>query len=154
MARSSPSDRHFERRRKAALAGVHLPSVEELLRGMAFFSNDVMEDAAEYASRMSGFIRRKSLTGYEPLLAALDDLAMSPAREQIHRLDKELEALPDQDILPVTEGRRRCGVYLAMFGDVTASVLMAKRPSHRTVGAGARKRPCRPHARHVPCRTG
>lgn len=25
----------------------HLPSVEELLRGMAFFSNDVLDDAAE-----------------------------------------------------------------------------------------------------------
>lgn len=126
MARSNPSDRHFERRRKAALARVHLPSVEELLRGMAFFSNDVLDDAAEYASRLSGFIRRKSLMGYEPLLAALDDLAMSPAREQIHRLDGEFEALSDDALLPITEGRRRCGVYLAMFGDIGAAVSMAR----------------------------
>ena len=35
-AKDSPLDRHFDRRRKAAIAGLHLPSEEELLRGMPF----------------------------------------------------------------------------------------------------------------------
>ena len=34
MAKDSPLDRHFHRRLKAAKAGLHLPSEEELLRGM------------------------------------------------------------------------------------------------------------------------
>ena len=96
MSPSKSSNRHFERRRKSAIAGEHLPSVEELLRGMAFFSNSVTDDAAEYASRLSGFIRRKSLSGYEPLLAALDkdrnsELSteeIDAAPESLAKLDK------------------------------------------------------------------
>lgn len=125
MASTTPLDRHFERRRKAALTGVHLPSSEELLRGMSFQFNDVSKDAAAFATRLGGYIRRKPLQGYEPLLAVLDDLALNPGRDEIERLDSHLAELADDRVIPIDESRRRCRIYRAMFGDATAAALMA-----------------------------
>lgn len=41
-------DRHFERRLKAAKAGLHLPTEIELLRGMSFLFDDMASDIREF----------------------------------------------------------------------------------------------------------
>jgi len=46
-------DRHFERRRKAAQAGLHLPTEIELLRGMPFLFDDMARDIREFGERLS-----------------------------------------------------------------------------------------------------
>lgn len=53
MSSKDSADRHFSRRLTAAVQGLHLPSEEELLRGMNFFRNDLDEDIREYAERLS-----------------------------------------------------------------------------------------------------
>jgi hypothetical protein len=64
MTDETPSqDRHFQRRQKAAIAGLHLPTDEELLRGMAFFREDMAEDIREYSTRLSGRVKKRKQTG-------------------------------------------------------------------------------------------
>jgi hypothetical protein len=125
MAHDNPPDRHFERRRKAALGGKHLPNVEELLRGMAFHSDNAAKDAYAFAARLSAFIRRKQLAGYEPLLAALDDLELYASRDAVQRVDRQLEVLEQDVLIPVRESRRRCTIYLAIGGDEAAAAVVA-----------------------------
>lgn len=67
-----PQDRHFQRRQKAAISGLHLPTAEELLRGMPFFREDIAEDIREYSSRLSGRVKRRKRTGLELLAMSLD----------------------------------------------------------------------------------
>ena len=49
--------RHFQRHRKAALAGLHLPSERELLAGMAFLANGNTTTRGPYAENVERVVR-------------------------------------------------------------------------------------------------
>jgi hypothetical protein len=74
VAKVSDIERHFERRMKAARIGLHLPSEEELLRGMAFFGDELRSDIREYGSRLARRIKKRDRVELAPLIACLDDL--------------------------------------------------------------------------------
>lgn len=122
---ADPSDRHFERRCKQALAGVHLPTERELLRGMGFFMDDVREDIRECAERLARHIRRKGLQGHESVLEILDDLAMAPGMDALGLLEAQLASFPDWAAIPAKSWRTRCRIYRAASGDADAAALVA-----------------------------
>ncbi|WP_156624115.1 AAA family ATPase [Ensifer sp. Root558] len=118
-------DHHFQRRQKAAIAGLHLPTAEELLRGMPFFHDDLAEDIREYASRLSGRVKKRKRTGLEFLATALDELAVEPSEDGVLAVEAALDLINDAQGLPVAECRLRCRLYRAFFGDGHATALIA-----------------------------
>ncbi|MEY9582730.1 AAA family ATPase [Sinorhizobium fredii] len=125
----SSQDRHFQRRQKAAIAGLHLPTAEELIRGMAFFRDDLAEDIREYSSRLSGRIKRRKQTGPAALATRLDELNVDPSEDSVLAVEEALE-LSDAQGLPVAECRLRCRFYRAFFGDGQATALIAGEIAH------------------------
>lgn len=118
-------DRHFQRRQKAAIAGLHLPTPAELLQGMAFFRADLFEDMREYSGRLSGRIKRRKRTGLELLAARLDELTVEPSEDGVLAVEVALDHIDDAQGLPVEECRLRCRFYRAFFGDGQATALIA-----------------------------
>ena len=82
-AKDSTHDRHFDRRFKAAKAGLHLPSEEELLRGMNFFRDELSEDIREYADRLSRRIRKRGNLALAALAACLDELTVEQSEDGV-----------------------------------------------------------------------
>lgn len=124
-ARTSGQDRHFLRRRKAAEAGLHLPSEEELLHGMPFFKSKLQEDVREYAIRLARRARQRGQIYLVPVIERLDDLATDPDEEGILALEEALNELPDTKAVPVDACRLRCGIYRAFFGQPQAGFRLA-----------------------------
>lgn len=132
-------DRHFERRQKAAIAGLHLPSAEELLRGMAFFREDMGEDIREYSGRMSALVRKRKPEGLEPLATCLDELNFNPSESGVLAVETALNSIDDVRGLPIDEGRVRCRLYRAYFGNGQATALIAGEIAHlasEDIGSG------------------
>lgn len=129
-----PQDHHFQRREKAAIAGLHLPTVEELLRGMAFFREDLTEDIREYAARLSGRVKRRKRTGLALLAASLDELAVEPSEDGVLAVEAALDLIDDAQGLPVAECRVRCRYYRAFFGNGQATALTAGEIAHLASG--------------------
>ncbi|TPK88785.1 hypothetical protein FJ934_11810 [Mesorhizobium sp. B2-4-12] len=71
-------DRHFRRRHKAAVAGLHLPTEVELLRSMPFLSDDMATDIREFGERLSRRLKHKPKFEVAPLVACLEDLTVEP----------------------------------------------------------------------------
>ncbi|MHA6646193.1 hypothetical protein, partial [Mesorhizobium sp. A623] len=88
MTEKNPDiERHFERRMKAAKIGLHLPSEEELLRGMAFFDDELRSDIREYASRLTRRMKNRGREELAPLINCLDlRPVFPPAYWRIRRL--------------------------------------------------------------------
>ncbi|MDX0890472.1 AAA family ATPase [Sinorhizobium medicae] len=127
-------DRHFQRRQKAAISGLHLPTAEELLRGMPFFHDDLAEDIREYSSRLSGRVKKRKRTGLELLAIALDELTVEPSEDGVLAVEAALDLIDDAQGLPVAECRRRCRLYRAFFGDGHATALIAGEIAHLASG--------------------
>lgn len=127
-------DRHFQRRQKAAIAGLHLPTAEELLRGMAFFREDLAEDIREYASRLSGLAKRRKQIELAGLATRLDELSVDPSADGILAVEDALNLVRDAHGLPVAECRLRCRLYRAFFGDGQATALIAGEMAHLVFG--------------------
>lgn len=126
MTDEPPSqDRHFQRRQKAAIAGLHLPSAEELLRGMAFFREDLAEDIREYSSRLSGRVKKRKHTGLAHLATSLDELNLEPSEDAVLTVEAALDLIDDAQGLPIDECRLRCRFYRAFFGNGQATALIA-----------------------------
>ena len=131
MTDETPSqDRHFQRRQKAAIAGLHLPTAEELLRGMAFFREDMAEDIREYSTRLSGRVKKRKQTGLELLATSLDELSVQPSEDGVLAVEAALDIIDDAQGLPVEECRLRCRFYRAFFGDGQATALIAGEIAH------------------------
>jgi hypothetical protein len=122
---SNSQERHFSRRLTAALQGLHLPSEEELLRGMNFFRNDVDEDTREYAERLSRRIRKRGDPALAALAAALDELAVEQSEDGVQWLLKSLDAVEEIKGVPVEACRLRCQFYLAASGDPESAAAIA-----------------------------
>jgi hypothetical protein len=123
-------DRHFQRRQQAAIAGLHLPTAEELLRGMAFFREDLAEDIREYSDRLSGLLKKPKRTGLALLATSLDELAVDPSNEGVLAVEAALDLIDNAQGLPVNECRLRCRFYRAFFGDGQATALIAGEIAH------------------------
>ena len=118
-------DRHFSRRLTAAVQGLHLPSEEELLRGMNFFRNDLDEDIREYAERLSRRIRKRGDLALASLAAALEELSVEQSQDGVQSLIRCLDGVEDVNGVPIEACRLRCQYYLASFGDPDAAASIA-----------------------------
>lgn len=122
---ATPSDRRYLRRFKAAKAGLHLPSEEELLRGMPFFREARGEDIREYASRLSRRLSKRKRPVLLPLVEVLDKLAGDPSEDGLAMLEALLDGIEDSKRFPVHGCRLRCRFYRASYGDPGAAALVA-----------------------------
>lgn len=129
-----PQDHHFQRRQKAAIAGLHLPTAEELLRGMAFFREDLVEDIREYSGRLSGRVKKRKRIGLEVLATSLDELAVEPSEDGVLAVEAALDLIDDSQGLPLSECRLRCRFYRAFLGDGQATALIAGEIAHLASG--------------------
>lgn len=121
----SPKERHFERRQRAARQGLHLPSEEELLRGMGFFKQDLPEDVREYATRLSRRLKKRGRLDMMAMVEALDELVVDPGLDGIVAAEAVLDEVPDTKWLPVDDCRLRLRIYRAYQGEAQAAALIA-----------------------------
>lgn len=124
-AKDSDVERHFERREKAAKAGLHLPSEEELLRGMTFLGEDLRQDMREYAERMARRMRNRGHVELLPLAAALDELTVEQSDDAIRAVEATLDMAEVVSGFWVETCRSRCRYYLACLGDPQAAAIVA-----------------------------
>jgi hypothetical protein len=124
-AKHMSSDRHFERRLVAARKGYHLPSENELLRGMVFFREELTEDIREYSTRLSRRIRTRCRSKLEVVANCLDDLAVEQSEDGVLCLQKALDHAEGVKDVPVDACRLRCQLYLAAFGNSQAAAVIA-----------------------------
>ncbi|TCM55659.1 ATPase family protein associated with various cellular activities (AAA) [Rhizobium sp. PP-F2F-G48] len=139
MNESPLLNRHFQRRQKAAVAGLHLPTAEELLRGMAFFRDDLIEDIREYSGRLSASVKKRNGGGLELLAASLDMLNFDPSEEGVLAVEAALDHSDEVERLPINQCRLRCRFYRAVFGNGQATALIAGEIAHlasEDIGSG------------------
>jgi hypothetical protein len=125
MGSGDSQDRHFSRRLKAAVEGLHLPSEEELLRGMSFFRGDLDEDIREYAERLSRRVRKRGDRALVTLAVTLEELTVEQSNDGVQCLMKVLNGVEEVEGIPVKACRLRCRFYLASFGDPEAIAAVA-----------------------------
>src|SRR5690606_32667418 len=108
MSSRDSQDRHFSRRLNAAVEGLHLPSEEELLRGMNFFRGDLGEDIREYAERLWRRVRKRGDHALAPLTAALEELTVEQSDDGVRSLVKVLDGVEEVKGVPIEACRLRC----------------------------------------------
>jgi hypothetical protein len=119
--------RHFDRRRKAALAGLHLPTEQELLEGMPFLAGDIRQDMQAFAERLMPRLQKKAdRIHFAAVVDCLEQLTVSPGADEVRALTDLLEeatvSLPDS----AQSWRLRCRIYLAYLGDHRAALALAR----------------------------
>jgi hypothetical protein len=125
MSCPDSQDRHFSRRLKAAIEGLHLPSEEELLRGMTFFRGDLGEDIREYAERLWRRLRKRGDVAFASVAAALEELTVEQSDDGVRSLVKALDGVEEIKGVPIEACRLRCQFYLASSGDSDAAASIA-----------------------------
>jgi hypothetical protein len=125
MSCPDSQDRHFNRRLKAAVEGLHLPSEEELLRGMSFFRGDLGEDIREYAERLWRRLSKRGDLAFASLAAALEELTVEQSDDGVRSLVKALDGVEEVKGVPIEACRLRCRFYLASSGDSDAAASIA-----------------------------
>jgi hypothetical protein len=125
MSSKDSHSRRFSRRLTAAVQGLHLPTEEELLRGMNFFRNDLDEDIREYAERLSRRIRKRGDVALASLAAALEELTVEQSEDGVQSMVKALDGVDDVNGVPIETCRLRCQYYLASFGNSDAAASIA-----------------------------
>ncbi|PSJ60168.1 AAA family ATPase [Pseudaminobacter soli (ex Li et al. 2025)] len=124
-AKETSQRRHFKRRQHAARIGRHLPTEEELLRGMGFLRGELAADIREYATRLSCRIKKRGKPTLAGLAASLDELVMEPSQHAVQSLAIVLAATDSKERAVVEAGLLRCQFYLANFGDPDAVARIA-----------------------------
>lgn len=125
MSCQDSQNRHFSRRLNAAVQGLHLPSEEELLRGMSFFRGDLGEDIREYAERLWRRVRKRGDLAFASLTAALEELTVEQSDDGVRSLAKALDGVEEVKGVPIEACRLRCRFYLASSGDSDAAASVA-----------------------------
>lgn len=133
--RARRARRHFERRKEAAIAGLHLPTEHELLAGMPFLGNDIQEDMQAFAERLLPRLRKRAEhLHFEAVLYCLEQLTISAGADEVKALADILEvaktSLPDG----VQCWRLRCRIYLAHLGDHGAATDLAREALTAAIG--------------------
>ena len=119
---------HFQRRSKAALAGIHLPSVRELLRGCPCLGDNVTQDAQEFAERLLPKIEPNSILA-QRTCETLRALTVHPTAVDFRAAavalrESALEGKsPDHALL---EAASRCEFYAAASGSPESAITVAK----------------------------
>lgn len=108
---------HFSRRLSTAAQGLHLPSEEELLRGMTFFRDDIREDMREYCERLSRQMSDRCDPSLGSLVAVLEELRGKPTTDGLQTLARCLDGLEGGSGVRVEMCRLRCQYYLASVGN-------------------------------------
>jgi len=117
---------HQERRRKAALAGVHLPDVLELASGFPYLHGRLAADAQAYAERLLPRLRG----GPKNLIAALEAATVTPGLEQLKALAWEVR-------LAVSGGRypkMRLDQHVLRFDTYAAAAGCPEAPARVALG--------------------
>lgn len=111
-------DRHFERKQAATLAGLHLPSEEELILGMGFFRDRAHYDAEEASTRWLRRLQGRPERSDPALVDRLEEVALGADKEVVSRLAQclgQIESPSDPnakrsvDLRPL---KIRCKIYL------------------------------------------
>ncbi|MDF2811744.1 MAG: hypothetical protein K0S56_2775 [Microvirga sp.] len=125
--RAEPKRKHFERRRKAALAGMHLPTEHELLMGMPFFTDDIQHDIRTFAERLMPRLRQKADNiAIAAVVYHLEQLTVGAEADEIRNVANALAGAWGS--LPATRRswQQRCRIYLAHLGDHGAALDLAR----------------------------
>lgn len=131
--------RNFERRQKAALDGIHLPSLEELLRSMSFLRGQLLADASEFAHR--SLFRLHKMDGEGSVLSmTLTVLEQRPRVEDFILARDVFARQPPRGRMTqsfLNDIKMRCDFYAACMGDIrsmarTAIYAMTLARSSRT----------------------
>jgi hypothetical protein len=115
----------FKRREVAVKCGARLPTEEELLRGMAFFRDDLREDMREYGDRLARRLRKRQRPDLQPVVACLEELTVEQSLDGVQAFAASLNAIEDKSGLPVRAALLRCLMYQAGFGSVDAAAAVA-----------------------------
>lgn len=119
--------RHFQRRGKAALTGLHLPTEYELLAGMPFLGDDIQQDMQAFAERLMPRLRRKADHAYSAAVACcLEQLTVSAGVDEVTALAKILGEAATSLPSCSWSWRLRCRIYLAHLGDHQAAIDLAR----------------------------
>jgi len=119
--------RHFDRRRKAALAGLHLPTEQELLEGMPFLGDDIQQDMQTFAERLMPRLRRRAERAhFAAVVTCLEQLTVSPDADEVRALADMLEEARASLPQSVQSWRLRCRIYLAHLGDHRAVLALVR----------------------------
>lgn len=119
--------RHFERRRKAALAGLHLPMEQELLEGMPFLGDDIQQDMQAFAERLLPRLRRRAEHAhFAAVVNSLEQLTVNAGADEVRALMDILEEAKAGLPHGVRSWRLRCRIYLAHLGDPRAALALAR----------------------------
>ena len=126
--------RRFARRSKAAAAGLHLPSEDELLLGMSYFDNTLHTDIREWTVRVLSAIARRKQDAFVPVRHALETLAIDQCPEHIEALIEGLHGASHERWKAREAHLWRCVIYLAAYGDEKAVAILTGRLASRALG--------------------
>ncbi len=107
-----------------------MPTAEELLRGMAFFREDLAEDIREYSERLSGLLKKRKQNRFALLATRLAELALHPSSDAVLAVEASLDLIDEAKGLLFDQCRLRCKLYRAFFGDGQATALIAGEIAH------------------------
>ena len=127
---------HFSRRDRAAKEGRHLPSVSELLAGMAFLNDSLTEDAKTWAERL--LMRLHKYSGnllYEDVVVALKRLTVTPDTADFRNFIDVLQGkkFPLQIVPKEENWELRCTLYCAAAGGREAAIRLVGEVSDRLI---------------------
>lgn len=107
----------FDRRCHAAERGLHLPTVNELLRLSPFYNDDIESDIQTFAERMLLAIGKSPET--RPLHDALSALSVAPWRELVDATISAFEEVPATILKPSRRAdvMLRLKLYSAYYGN-------------------------------------
>ena len=118
---------HFNRRDRAAKAGIHLPTLEELYCGMSFLNESLSHDAQAWSERIIPSLAEKGQgLARNPVQNALERLSVSADLEDLRFVCDEIEKYETktEKTAEVQCAARRLTVYRVAGGDVTAWPLL------------------------------
>ncbi|KAB0266286.1 hypothetical protein [Microvirga brassicacearum] len=125
--RAERNRKHFERRKNAALAGIHLPTEHELLIGMPFLGGDIQHDIRTFAERLMPRLRQKADNiAVAAVVYRLEQLTVGAEPDEIRNVADALAGAWES--LPATKRswQQRCRIYLAYLGDHGAALDLAR----------------------------
>lgn len=122
----------FERQCRAAERGVHLPTVNELLRLSPFINDDIESDIRAFAERMLPVIGKSPET--QRIYDALAALSTAPWRELVEAAISAFQEVPVEVLTPHrrTDIILRLELYSAYLGNEGAIRAMAERCFHKS----------------------
>lgn len=111
--------RAFKRRSDAARAGIHLPTLGELLRMQPFYRDNILVDSSQFAERLIARIKPQT-AAMELTVETLRAMTVSPTVSDCTDAAMALRFCVVEDKRHAElweDGARRCEFYASMLGD-------------------------------------